>query len=177
MYHPDLNNASKEAETRFIAVSNAWAILGDDRRRRAYDRSLDEANTLPSTPPSPSASAWNLGKDDLRRRSRATYTSDPRRHPSAFSHAPDHGRPSFGAKRDYGASGRGSYTYSYDYTRGNGGSGRTGTARRKANEAMDKFDQKNFKLQADNSVWRFAQVFGVFWIVMSMAGGWSLNAS
>ncbi|KAF9517034.1 hypothetical protein BS47DRAFT_1375848 [Hydnum rufescens UP504] len=84
MYHPDLNNASKEAEARFIAVSNAWAILGDDRRRRAYDRSLDEANALPSTPASPSASAWDLGKDDLRRRSRATYTSDPRRHPSAF---------------------------------------------------------------------------------------------
>ena len=36
MYHPDLNQpSSKETEARFIAVSNAWAILGDDRRRYA----------------------------------------------------------------------------------------------------------------------------------------------
>jgi len=173
MYHPDLNHTSdKEAEAKFIAVSNAWAILGDDRRRRAYDRSLDEANTPSPTRSSSSASAWNLGRDDLRRRSRATYAWDRHRHSGPFRDAPEHGRSSFGAGGHYRGPEQGSHTYYTEFARGNARSGRTGTAKRKANEAMEELDRKNSKLQADNGVWRFAQVFGVF--LDSTHHGWGM---
>ena len=37
-WHPDLNDGSAEAEDRMRAVNEAWAVLGDQRRRSAFDR-------------------------------------------------------------------------------------------------------------------------------------------
>lgn len=36
-YHPDLNQNNKEAEQKFKEVSEAYAVLGDDKKRKEYD--------------------------------------------------------------------------------------------------------------------------------------------
>lgn len=36
-YHPDRNKGSKEAEKKFKEISNAYSVLSDEKRRKAYD--------------------------------------------------------------------------------------------------------------------------------------------
>ena len=41
-YHPDKNKGSKEAEERFKEIANAYSVLSDAKRRRAYDQGGQE---------------------------------------------------------------------------------------------------------------------------------------
>ncbi len=36
-YHPDKNKGSKEAEEKFKEIANAYSVLSDTKRRKAYD--------------------------------------------------------------------------------------------------------------------------------------------
>lgn len=39
-YHPDANPGDKEAENRFREISEAYAVLGDETKRKEYDSRL-----------------------------------------------------------------------------------------------------------------------------------------
>ena len=41
-YHPDKNKGSKEAEKKFKEIANAYSVLSDEKRRRAYDQGGQE---------------------------------------------------------------------------------------------------------------------------------------
>ncbi|KAF8333113.1 uncharacterized protein EI90DRAFT_3053035 [Cantharellus anzutake] len=169
-YHPDLNLTGKEgAEVKFVAVSNAWSVLGDERKRRAYDRELDQAAKAPSFRPSASSGA---GGEDFHRRPRATHAW---RHPrsSDFSQSDHPGRRA-GGSGHYTRQETGPY---HDASPRTPGGRRTtgGSSGRK--DPLEGQDQSDRRIQADSGVWRFAQVFGVFWIVTALAGGFSVNAA
>jgi len=41
-YHPDKNKGSREAEQKFKKIANAYSVLSDEKRRRAYDQGGQE---------------------------------------------------------------------------------------------------------------------------------------
>lgn len=42
-YHPDANPGDREAEEKFRKVSEAYSLLQDARKRKEYDKKLEEA--------------------------------------------------------------------------------------------------------------------------------------
>jgi len=57
-YHPDLQDESskKEAEEKFKEIAEAYEILSNEEKRKAYDEEL-QASRTPKTPPSSSQAA------------------------------------------------------------------------------------------------------------------------
>ncbi|KAI0342560.1 DnaJ-domain-containing protein [Trametopsis cervina] len=81
IYHPDVTK-DPGAKDKFQKVSEAYAVLGDERKRRAYDRTLVSADTgrhrhpTPASayPGAPSSSHWAYGHEHgPRKRPGATH--------------------------------------------------------------------------------------------------------
>ncbi len=141
-------------------------FLGRPSFRRAYDRELDQSIKAPSfrPTPSPSTGVASFHSEDLQRRPRATY---------AWSHHP---RPSNFARYDHlGRRPTGSNTSDTSTSsRASGGRRKTRTTG-KRDPWEEQQDQSRQRIQADSGVWRFVQVFGVFWVVTTLTGGFSVN--
>ncbi|KAI9069732.1 DnaJ-domain-containing protein [Trametes sanguinea] len=95
-YHPDVND-DPSAKEKFQAVSEAYAVLGDERKRRAYDRSLSSASTTSYPSSSSSAESTHPHYSYEGRRRGAThawgeYSRRPNTGPRAhtYPHAPPH---------------------------------------------------------------------------------------
>jgi curved DNA-binding protein CbpA len=46
-YHPDANPGDNVAEQKFKAVNDAYAVLGDEKKRLEYDQSKQQTHTGP----------------------------------------------------------------------------------------------------------------------------------
>ena len=49
-WHPDLNGNDPVAEERFKLVNEAYAVLSDPRRRRAWEQGVDGAGSVVADP-------------------------------------------------------------------------------------------------------------------------------
>jgi len=161
--HPDLN-PSKDAKERYLKVSEAYNILGDEKRRSDYDRSLQLSTTsYPDSSPSTSYPSWM--HSDLHRRRGATHAWERHRRsagPGAGRYGPDpHGSQHF-------------YSRYNEYTM-------YGTAKRRgsanANASGDsKEDTPEQRVSNESVMWRVVQVVGVLWLVVTIGGGWSAHS-
>ncbi|KAJ3485297.1 hypothetical protein NLI96_g5066 [Meripilus lineatus] len=166
MYHPDITSDPK-AKEKFQAVSEAYSILGDDRKRRAYDKTLGELPEFNS------------------RTQRYGAVYETRRQRGA-THAWEYSRPPPNAHRP---SANHSYTYTHTqrtYPQPSSDpfaspyvQNATG---KKAPPPHHHRMRHGYHSEADqanrvSSLWRAAQVFGVVLLVATVGGGFGASAA
>ncbi|KZT59279.1 DnaJ-domain-containing protein [Calocera cornea HHB12733] len=161
--HPDLN-PTKDAKERYLKVSEAYNVLGDEKRRRSYDQSLRQA-TSAYTSPAPSTSYPSWMQSELHRKRGATHAWErSRRAPGPGpGQGPGYYRADPWAHYQY-------HSRYNDYTV-------HGTAKRKASSANEpKAETPEQKVSNESVMWRVVQVVGVLWLAMTIGGGWSAHA-
>jgi len=152
--HPDVNKHYDDAaKARFQALNEAYAILGDERLKRDYDRSL----ALEHRPTNHGhAHGFRSPGTDFARRRGATHAWQQHSR-SARSHtAPPPGAPPPPHN----------YPFHSPHVRRATGA--------KKPDSQWKADDR---IRRDSGFLRVAQVFGIVWVVMTLSGGWSVSAA
>ncbi|KAI0791593.1 DnaJ domain-containing protein [Irpex lacteus] len=172
LYHPDVTT-DPGAKEKFQRVSEAYATLGDDRKRRAYDRSLTSGGSGLHRHAAPSSAYpgthWAHGHDPgVRRKPGATHAwqkhnapgtgpywkgqprSSPYTHPRA---SPEFHQDPFESPHVRRATGHNTNNARY----------------RHGLSAADKMNHVS-------SFWRAVQIIGVVMFVATVGGGFSASA-
>ncbi|MZG30949.1 MAG: J domain-containing protein [Nitrospinae bacterium] len=79
-YHPDTNSGSKEAEDKFKIISEAYDVLTDAKKRKAYDRERSYKKKAPRRPKN--QPDWNqppggFGRDDRQQGYEEPFAQEP----------------------------------------------------------------------------------------------------
>ncbi|CCL98640.1 uncharacterized protein FIBRA_00642 [Fibroporia radiculosa] len=169
MYHPDVTKDPKSKEM-FQAVSEAYAVLGDDRRRRTYDRSLAEASGANHRGATAHHSYYSAQWSYESRRRGATYAWEYARRPGT-----SHQRPPPGySQHASGSSTQHPHRHHYDpFASPNV---QRATGRRKASQSQDEFTDAD-RVSSESGFWRVVQVFGIVMVIATVGGGFSANAT
>ncbi|KZT67261.1 DnaJ-domain-containing protein [Daedalea quercina L-15889] len=167
-YHPDVNK-DPGAREKFHALSEAYGVLGDDRKRRAYDRSVSQAGSGTSRMyPHGADSPYSHWSYDTRRRRGATYAWEhhhphrPPPGPGAYTRPP----PGRHYDRPQGAD-----PFTSPHVRRATGHNRAAGAEARA-EA--KAREENMA-HSESALWRIVQVVGIVLVVATVGGGFSAS--
>jgi DnaJ family protein C protein 30 len=88
-FHPDVNK-DPQAREKFVVFSEAYAVLGDDRQRRSYDRSLaSTSGSVASDASQHGYYSYHATANETRRRS-ANYAWERRHRPPPGSNTHAH---------------------------------------------------------------------------------------
>ncbi|KAF8513731.1 DnaJ-domain-containing protein [Hysterangium stoloniferum] len=174
-YHPDVNT-DPGAKARFQAVSDAYSILGDDRRRRKYNR---ESEAVSSYRPEytqtrhPHQHYYDPGFMYETRRRGASYAWENTRRSRAQHHPPP--PPPFSQRAERNAFGtHRSGTVGDDFPRRPRRDGRDPFASpnvRRSTGRGDPFETMEDRLKGESIATRFAQVVGILFFIMLLSGG------
>ncbi|KAG8984755.1 hypothetical protein FRB94_009764 [Tulasnella sp. JGI-2019a] len=163
--HPDRNpTATQESKDKYLAASAAYNVLVDDRRRRAYDRTLESSAHRSHT-----THTSHHHTPDLTRRARATHAWDHTRRRGSQTQTPPHYTPRAGGGAHYhyhrapGAQNAASFT------------GRTMSGgRNMTDKGFTKYERdlaEEERVRKDSSLWRYLQVAGLIAGITALAGG------
>jgi len=172
-YHPDVNT-DPAAKAKFQAVSDAYFVLGDDRRRREYNRESEAASSYRpqyTQARHPHQHYYDPGYMYETRRRGASYAWENTRR-SRAQHPPPPPPFSKRAQRNpFGGTHR-SGTVEDDFPRRP--RSRDPFASRNVRRATgrgDPFETMEDRLKGESIATRFAQVVGILFFIMLLGGG------
>ncbi|KAH8076006.1 DnaJ-domain-containing protein [Cristinia sonorae] len=166
VYHPDVAK-DPTAKEKFQAVSEAYAILGDDRKRRAYDRTLVDDSHSHRHP----AHGHDSPMYDTTRRRGATHAwQSP--HTQHHPRYPHRAGPGAGGHYQRPHTEPGPHFRDNPFSSPNvqRATGRRATAGERERMEMDRINNIS-------GFWRTMQVIGVIFVIAAVGGGFRADAS
>ncbi|KAG8914609.1 hypothetical protein FRC00_012097 [Tulasnella sp. 408] len=165
--HPDRNpDADQASKEKYLKASEAYANLVDDRKRRAYDRTLEPASSShTSTHGTASHQHWSHHAD-LNRRSRANYAWDlPRRPRATASPRPQSHTHTHPHRAHQYASGK-----AYHYPNARRTTANPNSADSRAETEYERYLAAEERVRKDSGFVRTLQVAGLITAVAAVAG-------
>ncbi|KAG8919169.1 hypothetical protein FRC02_001835 [Tulasnella sp. 418] len=171
--HPDVNKSGDDAsKQRYLTASEAYTVLGDERRRRAYDRNLLGTNTSTTTSyKHPTSTSTHY--PDLTRRARATYAWDHTRRHRASTHTHGHHQQphkQYAWSHTHQSTSNSSSTFTSSTRRGDARSGGFTSDASQFRTPWEKRLDAEERVRRDSGLKRLLQVVGVLGVVMMVGG-------